>query len=284
MSSTTVNPNSSSKVKISIQNAVSQNSISAQTADDILEALDDIAIAGAVGVDPDDIDSEEIMLISVAIDASGSMFNERDTVIDSYNNHFLAPLRGAKNAESIHVALWVFSDQNGNPDTYCRLIHGYVPVTQALELTPDNYNPSGQTPLNMSVHRCMSGIVSYGQTLRDEGTNTKCAIVVFSDGYENVSGVNFSDARISRMADDLLRQEIYILSYCYFGPESDAAKTANKIGFPQRHSIAVDKTDSEIRRVFGQASSSLVSASQNQVSATSLSSNAFLQTNRNLST
>lgn len=280
MSSNTITPNSASSVKVSIQNAVSQNSISAQTADDILEQLDNIAIAGAMGVDPDDIDSEEITLISVAIDASGSMSGERDTVIDAYNNHFLKALRGAKNAESIHIALWVFSDLDNNPDNYCRLVHGYVPATQALELNDTIYSPDGMTPLNMAVHRCMSGIVAYGQQLRDEGTNTKCAIVVFSDGYENSSGRNFSDARISRMSEDLLRQEIYILSYCYFGPETEAQAMAERIGFPERHSIAVDKTDHDIRDVFGQASSSLVSVSQNQVSATSLSSNAFLQTNR----
>lgn len=258
----------------SIQSAVSQGMISAEAADALLEPLDDIAIAGCAGVGTEEIDSEEATLVAVVIDASSSMFSFRDAVINSYNDHFLKPLQGAKNADSIFVTTWVFSGMDRQQEK-CRLIHGYKPVKQCPKLDNAHYDPNGSTPLNMAVSKAITGLVSYGQTLRDSGTNTKCIVVVLSDGEENSSGNKYTSASIRRLSEDLLKQEIYVLSYVFFGDESEAAKYATAIGFPDRHRITASLSDSEIRRIFGTISSSVISASQSQVSAAGLSSNAF---------
>lgn len=268
--------------KNSIESAVSQGMISANVAADILDRLDDIASSGASGVDVDSIDSEEATLVVPIIDASGSMDKFQNVVISAYNEHFLAPLCGAKNADSIYVSPWVFSAPlNSVPDEYCRLIHGYKPVKDAAKLDMSAYGPDGGTPLWMAVHRGLTGLVSYGQTLRDAGTSTKCIAIVFSDGEENQSGRNFTKTMVSNLSKNLLDQEIYVLSYVYFGSGSDAqneaesAKYAAEIGFPDRHRLTTSLSDSQIRRLFGVVSASVISASQNKVSAGSLSSNAF---------
>lgn len=276
---------SQQSVKASIESAISQKMVRVETADAMLEQLDDIAVAGACGVDVDEIDSEEATLVAVVIDASYSMEPFQKAVIAAYNKRFLAPMRKAKNANSIYVTVWIFSAE-GHVDDYCRLVHGYKPVSEADELTTKVYNPSGGTPLNMAVHRAMTGIVSYGQTLRDAGTTTKCIMLVLSDGEENSSGRNFTATKVRKIAEDLLKQEIYILSYCFFGMSSDdavndreAAKYAKQIGFPDRHRMTVMLNDSGLRRLFGTVSASVISASQTQVSSTGLSSNAFFAAN-----
>lgn len=274
MSSKTVVASKQS-VAASIHSAVSQGMISATAAESLLEPLDDIAAAGATGVNVDEIDSEDATLVAVIIDASGSMYAHQKSVIEAYNEHFLKPLRGAKNAESIYVTAWIFSSMGSDRSQFCRLVHGYKPVKQADELNESVYAPNGGTPLNMAVHRALTGLVSYGQTLRDAGTNTKCIVVVLSDGEENDSGQKFSAASVRRLSEDLLKQEIYVLSYAYFGPESEGKKYASNIGFPERHQINAGLSDSEIRRIFGTVSSSVISASQTNVSAAGLSTNAF---------
>ena len=268
---------SQQSVQASIKSAVSQNMISAAAAQSLLEPLDDIAAAGAQGVDVDDIDSEEATLVAVVIDASSSMSSHQQAVIDAYNEHFLKPLQGAKNADSIYLTSWIFS-ASGMRDEYCRLLHGYVGVKNADNLTRATYDPHGGTPLNLAVHRAMTGLVAYGQTLRDAGTNTKCIVVVLSDGEENSSGPKFSSAMVRRLSEDLLKQEIYVLSYCFFGDDSEGAAYAKKIGFPNHQRISADKNNSEIRRILGTVSSSIISASQTAVSAAGLSSNAFFVT------
>ena len=261
-------------VKAAINSAVSQGMISAKTAKDILEPLDDIAAAGAGGVDVDSIDSEDATLVAVVIDASDSMSPYQSAVIDAYNKHFLAPLQKAKNADSIYVTTWVFSSI-GSPQGDCRLVHGYKPVKDVQKLDKNVYSPNGMTPLNKAVHHAITGMVGYGQQLRDAGTNTKCIVVVLSDGEENSSGAGFSNTMIKRVSEDLLKQEIYILSYAFFGDESKGKQYADNIGFPDRHRINASLTDAEIRRIFGTVSASVISASQSSVSSSGLSSNAF---------
>lgn len=266
---------SKQSVQNSIANAVSQSMISPETAQTILEPLDDVAIAGAAGVDIDQIDSEEVTLVAVVIDASGSMYEFRNSVIDAYNNHLLSPLRGAKGADSIYMTSWTFSANGPETKDYCKLLHGYVPVVDAPVLTEDLYDPIGGTPLYMAVQKSITGLISYGQTLRDAGTRTKCIVVILSDGEENSSGTEFSSAKIKRLSEDLLKQEMYVLSYVYFGEESKGASIAGEIGFPDRHRISASLSSSDIRRIFGTISSSIISASQSQVSSAGLSANPF---------
>ncbi len=272
MSSKKIVAPSNDAVIASINSAVSQNQISAQTGQSMLESLDPIALGGCAGLGIDDIDSEEVTLVACVIDASGSMGQFQDEVINSYNDRFLKPLQGAKNANDILVETWIFNSQ-GPPDNWVRLHHGFTPVKQCAKLSKSIYAPAGGTPLNDAVNKAQTGIMAYGQTLRDGGTRTKCIIVVLSDGEENSSGV--SAVSIKKVSHDLLNQEIYVLSYVFFGDESQGNKIAANIGFPSHHRITGSQDDSGIRRIFGTVSASVISASQQTVSASGLSSNPF---------
>ena len=266
---------SSKSVQEILESAKSQGQISAEAVASIEEALDDIAIAGARGRDIEELDSEEVTLVSVVIDASGSMTEHRNKVIKSYNEQFLKPLQGAKNAKDIWVEVWVFQGV-GPADQYCQLIQGWTPVPDCQSLTSKNYQPMGGTPLFAAVHRAQTGMVAYGQVCRDSGTRTKCIMVVISDGQENMSeDLKISGTMVRTISESMLKQENYVLSYIFFGRESEGDKHAEQIGFPPQHRLTGTLTDSEIRRIFQQVSSSVISTSQTSVSTTSLSANAF---------
>jgi len=266
---------SQTEVSETLQSALSQGQISVGAMQSIKEGLDDIAMAGCRGMDIEELDSEEATLVSVVIDASWSMLSHADDVIKSYNEQFLSPLKKSKNAKDILVEVWIFSGK-GSPQEYCHLHQGWTPIPDCQELTTADYNPDGGTPLFACVHKAQTGMLTYGQTVRDNGTRTKCIMVVLSDGEENLSqDLKVSGPMVRSISSSMLKQEVYVLSYIFFGNRSDGDKHATEIGFPIQHRLTASLTDSEIRRVFKQVSTSVISTSQTQVSSQSLSANAF---------
>ena len=264
---------SQASVSSTLTNAVSAGIISSQSQQAIATELDDIAIAGCGGVDIDEINSEEVTLVTVIIDASSSMYSYASDVLTQYKDQFLDPLRGAKNAESILVSVWIFSADGGDK---VRLVHGYTPVPDCQDLTSADYSPSGMTPLRDAVMKGVTGLVNYGQTLRDNGTRTKSIVLVLSDGEDNASRV--SGAKVKRLSEDVLRAQEFVLSYIYFGDQSEGDKHARAIGFPPHHRLTGSLDPSGIRRVFGTVSASVISTSQSVVSAASISANPFFGT------
>ncbi len=261
---------SQTSVSSTLTNAVSAGIISSTSQSAIAAELDDIAIAGCGGVDIEEIDSEEVTLVTVIIDASSSMLDFASDVLTQYKDQFLDPLRGAKNAESILVSVWVFS--TGGMDKV-RLVHGYTPVPECQDLTSADYSPNGMTPLRDAVMKGVTGLVNYGQTLRDNGTRTKSIALVLSDGWENASRV--SGVKVKRLSEDVLRAQEFVLSYIYFGDQADGDKAAKDIGFPPHHRLTENLDASGIRRALGTVSASVISTSQSVVSAASISANPF---------
>ena len=264
-------PLSQTEVAASIQSAVSQGEITAATAANIIDDIDDIGLAAATGAPLDELDSEEVTLAVVMLDASYSMHLHRDDVIRGYNEQLLRPLLATRNKESIFLSTWVFSSIGARKDN-CRLLHGFQPVSQCPQLDATIYDPDGGTPMWDAVHYGLGGLVSYGQQLRDAGARTKCIAVVLSDGQNNDSQIPASQLR--NLSKDLLAKETYVLSYAYFGDESEGDNYAEEIGFPTQHRITASLNDTEIRRIFREVSSSVISTSQAQVS-TGLSANTF---------
>lgn len=257
-----------------LQNAVSQNQISPATAKSMIDQLDPIALAGCAGISIDDLDSEENTLVTVVIDASASMYSYRQAVIDAYNDAFLAPLQGAKNAESILASCWIFS--GGGTDA-CRLLHGYTPVSQCPKLDESAYDPDSSTPLWEAVQKAMLGIVSYGLTLAQAGSRVKHIVIVLSDGGENSSKRGITSPSLQAQSADLIKQETFVLSYVFFGDEQEGEQYADEIGFPPQHRIPAGLSASEIRRILGEASASVISTSQGQIGK-NISANAFFAT------
>lgn len=272
-SSSTVDP---AAVANTLANAASAGIISSKSQSAISTELDDIALAGCAGIDIDDIDSEEVTLVTVLIDASDSMHLHTGEVVKAYKEQFLEPLKKAKNAESILVSTWVFS-RTGDPKDNVRLVHGYTPVPQCPEIDND-YHPNGMTPLYDAVFKGITGLVSYGQSLRDNGTRTKSIVVILSDGWENAS--NVGKATVRQLSKDVLQAQEFVLAYVFFGDARDGDAAPDDIAFPRHHRLTADLDDTGIRRVFGTVSASVISTSQSQVSSGSLSSNAFFHNGR----
>ncbi len=215
----------------------------------LVDNLDAVALAGANGTSLDNLQSEDVTLVAAVLDASSSMAPVRQAVIDGFNT-MLETFRGARQADSILVSAWGF-------DTTARLHYSYSPVNLLADLTSQDYAPSGGTALYDTLLYVMTGIVAYGQLLRNNGVRTRCIIVVFSDGEDNSSKATAQQVRT--VSQSLLAQEIYTLAYAGFG-SADLQRIANEIAFPAI--ITASSTPAEIRRIFQQVSTSVIRSSR----------------------
>ncbi|MEI7554694.1 VWA domain-containing protein [Candidatus Chlorohelix sp.] len=225
--------------------AVQNNDLDQQAAMVLVENLDAVALAGCNGVGLDQIDSDDVTLVAVVLDESGSMSPYRQSVIEGFNQ-MLEALRESRMPESILLSTWAFS---ANP----RLLFSYTPVTGLNGISEADFNPDSNTALYDTLLHVMTGMVAYGQMLRDNGVRTRGIIVVFSDGEDNTSKA--TNQQVLTVSNALVAQESYTLAYVGFG-NLDLNQIAQEVGFPAV--LTVQASASEIRRIFHQVSASII--------------------------
>lgn len=232
-----------------------QDGMSSGSVQVLVDNLDATTLAGTFGTAVDDIPTTEVTLVVPVLDMSGSMTPVTKAVIDGYNT-MLQAMRDSKQAESILVSTWVFNNQP-------QLLYGYTPVSQVPHLTNHDYRPDWMTALYDATLDAFTGLVGYGQQLRDSGIYTKCVVVVFSDGADNRS--QHSPFDVKTVSADLLQQEIYVLAFVGFetGEPVDYHQIAGEMGFPSV--LTAQSTPSEIRKVFTLVSKSVIRQSQTTV-------------------
>lgn len=231
------------------QNLIAGSTLDADAQRALVTNLDDTVLLGCVGLGADQLDSADATLVSVVIDMSGSMATHRKAVIEAFNA-MLDALAGAKAASTILVSLWAFSDR-------ATLLSSYEPVERKPKLTALVYSPDGCTALHDTTLAAITGLVTYGQRLYDEGVPTKRILFVLSDGDDNCSKAGAAEVRTATAA--LCRDEAYSLAYAGFGA-TDLKKQADALGFP--HAVTTNATAAELRRVFRQVSQSVLRVSQ----------------------
>jgi uncharacterized protein YegL len=234
-----------------------QSGLSRQSVDLLVQNLEGQAGLGCVGAQVDDLNTDDVTLLSVLIDASGSMSGVQDEVIDAFNQMTRA-LSDSKAKDSILLSAWRFDDAP-------TLLFGYTPIDSVRDLSKTDYVIGGATALYDAVMDGFTGIVGYGQDLRNNGIRTRSIVVVISDGGDNVSKHTASAVRT--VSQDLLKQETYTLAFVGFGGSpADFQQIANGIGFPSVLTAAASAKD--IRHTLNLISSSVVRASQAKIQPT----------------
>lgn len=217
-----------------------------------------VVVAGAAGMDVEDIQASDVTLITVLVDQSSSIgySNLEGAVRDGYNS-LLDSFGGSRQKDSILVALWLFNDQQ-------TVTHSYVPVADATRLDQWNYRSSGGTSLYDTWLDALAANVAYAQRLRDGGTPCRSIVVVLTDGEDSTSTRRESDC--AKLGRDLLASEQFILAFVGVGNEADFKQVARRMGIPQR-CVLVERsaTAKGLRQAFQLVSQSALRASQGQI-------------------
>lgn len=229
------------------------------TLDLVVANLNGPTMVGAVGVSLDDLASNDVTLAMNIIDMSGSMSPHAADLVRAYNQEYLTAMAGSAVADDILISTILFNHQ-------VKLLHGYVNLADAPQLTPQTYTPDGTTALYDAVAGGLTNMVLYAQQLRQSGVMVRGLVLVYSDGEDNASRQKAADIR--RTAEDLLKQEIYTLAFVGFvngkpmgfNTNDPVKQIAQSMGFPE--ALRTNLSQHDLRRIFHLASLSTVRVSQ----------------------
>lgn len=204
-----------------------------------IDGLDEIELENT---SIDDIGSENINLIFLGIDQSGSM-----KVYDQDMRHALEEFRTAlmnsREAEEILVA-------RANFDSGID-VGGY----KRIDEFQTGFTARGCTAMYDAITEGTSKLKNYRAFLKNEGMRVKAVFAVFSDGLDNDSRHTFSEAK---QAVSFLNQEEITTAFISFGGK--AAGTARDLGF--QNLLDVTSSASELRRAFDCLSRSVIESSR----------------------
>lgn len=207
-----------------------------------IDGLDDIELANTA---VEDIDSENINLIFLGIDQSGSMWTYSNDMKRSLKE-FKDALTDSGEADEILVARADFEDSI--------TVGGYKKISE-FDTT---FRAGGGTAMYDAVTEGTEKLREYRKFLREQGVRVKAVFAIFSDGLDNSSASSFHQAKASVA---FLNNEEITTAFISFG--GTAAKEAKDLGF--RNILDVASSASELRKAFDCLSKSVIESSKSVV-------------------
>jgi hypothetical protein len=218
-----------------------------------------MVIAGAAGMDAEDIQASEVTLITLVLDSSTSIGQRKlEQAVCDGTATLLDAFATSKERDAVLVALWSF-------DSESRVHHGYLPVADATRPLPGkDYRTGGTTHLYDTFIEACSANVAYAQRLRDAGTPVRSIVVLVTDGEDY--GSRRPARACKKLAEDLLKSEQFVLALVGVGDDVDYRGVAKSMGIPDNCvMVQKDATDRGVRRAFLMVSQSAVRASQGRI-------------------
>lgn len=205
---------------------------------------------------PEEIQSDEVILVTIACDISPSM-EPREAELNAAFTGFLSEMQGSHVASKLMVKTIEFNEKVTHKT-------GFQPIT-SLDVNHFSFKPSGSsTALADAAFEAVEETLKYRKSLEDTGVNVKALVFVITDGEENSSrrALNSVDSLIK----DVLKEERNVFSFetILFGiGQQSSYETAQKqMGF--KHLAVVGNTAKEVRKLIGFISASISKSSSNQ--------------------
>lgn len=211
-------------------------------------------IQQALGVNVDDVQASEVVLVTMMIDDSGSIrFAGNAQAVRDGHNGVLRALTDSKQKDSILV--------------HTRYLNGFVlfpycPLEDGVEMDSHNYDPMHGTPLYDQTVVLLGSVVAKTQEFADNGVPVRSITLIVSDGADEHS-TKATAVKVKPLVDDLKKTETAIVAF--LGVEdgyTDFHDVAKSMGIEDSWILTVGSTDSEIRRAFQVFSQSALQVSQ----------------------
>lgn len=204
--------------------------------------LDDIEVENT---SIEEIDAEDINLIFVGIDQSGSM-RPFESDMKGALNEFKDALIDSKEADQILIARANFDDSIE--------VGGYKKISEF----DTAYIASGCTALYDVVVEGVEKLKEYRDYLKQQGMRVKAVFAIFSDGEDTASHSNPGEAK---NAIEYLNKEEITTAFISFG--SEAKREAARLQFI--NVLDVMSSASELRKAFNCLSKSVIESSKSVV-------------------
>jgi uncharacterized protein YegL len=248
--------NNPDDLKNLFSSAADDGEISRKASSVMINSLDGTNIMGYIGTDVDELETDDVTVVSLILDASFSMKPHENAVREGYNN-LIEALKNSKQAGSMLISARTFASSQ-------KILYGFKKVEEVDKIGRHYVAEGNSTALYDTLVDGMTGIRAYVKNLNDNGIRTKCIVCVFSDGEDNDSH-KFKAKDVAILSEDFLTSEMFYLVYVGYKQEEtdDLDAIAQKVGFP--NILTTSATESEIRKTMNLVSRSIIRTSQSQI-------------------
>ncbi len=255
---------SKSVVQSLIKNAQASGILSPEATKALMVRDIGAEIEAGMGVTIDDVQTSEVVLVTIMPDDSGSirMAGNAQAIRDGHN---------------LVIEAMTETKQVGSILAHTRYLNGdvlypYCPIPKAEKMTAANYDPNKGTPLYDQSVVLLGTVVAKAQEFADAGISCRTITLIITDGADCHSTRNTA-ADVARIVHDMLRAENHIIAAMGISDgATDFMQVFRDMGIPDEWIFTPDsaksKTDlkSEIRKGFQLFSQSAVRASQSAAS------------------
>lgn len=211
-------------------------------------------IQAGLGVNVDDVESSEVVLVSMMPDDSGSIrFAGNATAVRDGHNLVLEALAACRQKDDIFV-----HNRYLNGD----VLYPYTSIDNATLMDKSNYDPNLGTPLYDQTVVLLATVLAKAQEFADNGVPVRTITLLISDGADCHSS-NASAAHVAALVEDMLVAENHIVAAMGIDDGStDFRGVFRAMGIPDNWILTPANSGGEIRKAFQVFSQSAVRASQ----------------------
>lgn len=211
-------------------------------------------IQAGLGVDVDDVQASEVVLVTLMPDDSGSIrFGGNAQAVREGHNMVLEALRRSKQREGVLVHTRYL---NGH------VLYPYCPLDRAATMTTKNYDPNLGTPLYDQAVVLLGTVLAKAQDLAQAGVAVRTVTLLITDGADEGSR-RASAADVRALVRDMQRAETHVVAAMGIDGGGVAFRDVfRSMGIEDRWVLTPSSDPGEIRRAFQVFSQSAVRASQ----------------------
>lgn len=178
----------------------------------------------------------------IILDESGSMSPVEKQTIDGCNET-INTIRSAQeqfaDTQDHFVSIYVFQDNPKRPSHY---IVKNAPVGKVRNITGDDYQPWGSTPLYDAVGSTLTDL----KLTADKKALAIGAVTIITDGYENASRL-YTREKVARMIDALKETG---WTFNFIGANIDAKATARSLSIDEENALQFDNDVEGTKEMF----------------------------------
>lgn len=219
----------------------------------------DVADLGAqinagLGVDVDDVESSEVVLVTMMPDDSGSIrFAGNAQAVRDGHNLVVESLRACKQRDDIFCHTRYL---NG------KVLSPYAPIDAVPAMDSHNYDPSLGTPLYDQTVVLLGTVLAKSQEFETNGVPVRTVTLLITDGGD-MHSTRAQASHVKALVDDMLASENHIIAAMGIDDgATDFRAVFADMGIPDRWVLTPGDTATEVRAAFQVFSQSAIKASQ----------------------
>ncbi len=227
-------------------------------ADDAINNIPNLGeeLQNAMGIQIDDVEASEVVLVAMLMDDSGSIrFEGNSQIVCDGHNLVIDAVTASKQGNGI---LAMTKYLNGT------LLFPWTPIDQVVKMDSNNFNANGGTPLYDQTATFLALVAAKAEEFeQNAGIPVRSISLIVTDGAD-IHSQHQSAKSVASIVKGMLKSEKHIIAGLGISDgQTDFNYVFQEMGVPKEWILTPAKTDKEIRAAFNLFSKSAVRQSQN---------------------